>query len=226
MNTIIIKCPNCGAPINSSNQDSIVICAYCGSSIDLNANRSSEERMKIRDLEEANKIREQQFVLDRLDREDNNKRLKRKIKATVLLAIIGLFMIIIGSFFGSASGDSDSPFYMIALLGYFPLLSIVYVWAFSSNKQKISQMHINPNSVIINEDLLYIDDENYSIIAERYKTAGFLNIKCVPLGDLNFFNKKKNGLVAKVAINGKDDYQEGDEISKDSSIIISYHSIK
>lgn len=41
----------------------------------------------------------------------------------LLLAMVGVLMMIIGNFAGAASGDSDSPFYMLAMIGMFPLLA-------------------------------------------------------------------------------------------------------
>lgn len=41
----------------------------------------------------------------------------------LILGGIGVIIMIIGFFKGSASGDSDSPYYMLAMLGLFPLLA-------------------------------------------------------------------------------------------------------
>lgn len=41
----------------------------------------------------------------------------------VILGAIGVVIMIIGGFNGAASGDSDSPYYMLMVLGMFPLLA-------------------------------------------------------------------------------------------------------
>jgi len=40
-----------------------------------------------------------------------------KLLKNVIITVIGMLMIIIGFFAGSAFGNSDLPFYMLALLG-------------------------------------------------------------------------------------------------------------
>lgn len=47
---------------------------------------------------------------------------KSKFIQCLLLGTFGAVLMIIGSFGGSMSGDSDSPFYMIAMLGLFPII--------------------------------------------------------------------------------------------------------
>lgn len=47
---------------------------------------------------------------------------KSKLLQCLFLGAIGAIMMIIGFFGGSLSGDSDSPFYMIAMIGLFPLI--------------------------------------------------------------------------------------------------------
>lgn len=49
---------------------------------------------------------------------------KSKLLQCLLLGAIGTIMIIIGSFGGSLSGDSESPFYMLAMIGLFPLMGV------------------------------------------------------------------------------------------------------
>lgn len=47
---------------------------------------------------------------------------RSKLMQILLLGAIGGFMMILGFFGGSISGDPDSPFYMIGMVGLFPLL--------------------------------------------------------------------------------------------------------
>ena len=48
---------------------------------------------------------------------------KSKLLQRLLLCALGAVLMIIGFFGGSLSGDPDSPFYMIALIGFFPLIA-------------------------------------------------------------------------------------------------------
>ena len=47
---------------------------------------------------------------------------KSKVLQCLLLGALGAILTIIGFFGGSLSGDPDSPFYMIAMIGLFPII--------------------------------------------------------------------------------------------------------
>ena len=57
---------------------------------------------------------------------------KQKIKKLIapILCVLGILMIIIGSFAGSASGDENSPFYVLVLLGINALVISMYIFLF------------------------------------------------------------------------------------------------
>lgn len=59
---------------------------------------------------------------------------KSKLLQSILLSALGAVLIIIGFFAGSASGDSDSPFYMLAMVGILPFLGGVGLFTSSKNK--------------------------------------------------------------------------------------------
>lgn len=60
----------------------------------------------------------------------------RGLQCAILFSI-GLVMELIGNFLGSASGDSNSPFYMLALLGIYPILGalLLFILSLSNKKQ-------------------------------------------------------------------------------------------
>lgn len=51
---------------------------------------------------------------------------KSKFLQCLLLGAIGAILIIIGWFGGSLSGNPDSPFYMIAMIGFFPIIGAAF----------------------------------------------------------------------------------------------------
>ncbi len=64
--------------------------------------------------------------LTRMYKDANQKRVITSFGKTILfvaLIIIGALMMIIGFFAGHATGDSDSPFYFLALIGMFPAMA-------------------------------------------------------------------------------------------------------
>lgn len=59
---------------------------------------------------------------------------KSKLLQCLLLGALGAFLMIIGFFGGSLSGDSDSPFYMIAMIGLFPIMGAFGIGISDGNK--------------------------------------------------------------------------------------------
>ena len=118
-----ISCPKCGGAIQLPPEKGAFYCMYCGTqlafddgSITVTHRTVDEARMKEIALEEKRLLLEEE------------KRPGR-VKTMVTLAIIGASMMILGYFLGHASGDSDSPWFMVSLLGYFPLMAVPIIWA-------------------------------------------------------------------------------------------------
>lgn len=86
--------------------------------------------------EENRKTKELELKEKRRKEEEQKKILKIKIIISIILGIIGLIMMCVGFLFGSSSGNSDSGWYGVAMVGFFPLLSIVFIWTTDSDKKK------------------------------------------------------------------------------------------
>ena len=53
-----------------------------------------------------------------------------RLLTCLLLGAVGIIMLTVGSVLGGLSGDKNSPFYMIALIGFFPIVgAFLYVVA-------------------------------------------------------------------------------------------------
>ena len=123
-----------------------------------------------------------------------------------------------------------------ALLGFiFPLafFGVIYgiILAFMTFlKDDVDQnngqagRYISPDEVAISNSMVDCIDKGYQAIETIFRSAGFTNIRTIPLGDLSFFTKNKNGLVDSVSINGEENFKAGEIFPKHSVIIISYHS--
>lgn len=60
---------------------------------------------------------------------------KSKLLQSLLLGVLGVIMMVIGFFGGSISGDSDSPFYILSMIGLFPLMG-AFGFAISDGNKK------------------------------------------------------------------------------------------
>lgn len=129
---VALKCPQCGADLEVKEGRQIMYCMYCGAKIVLdNENEYIYRYVDEAALEKAETDRmlmQHELEMEKLKETNRNKRIKRKIIATVILAIIGLFLQIGGEEVARASGDPNSSLYEIAMIGMFVLLAIPFVW--------------------------------------------------------------------------------------------------
>lgn len=132
---ITIKCPECGATLLAKEGREHMFCSYCGARILLD----NENEYIYRHIDEAGVkqaeterlIKLKQLELEAKAREEERKLTYLKIKISVILVIVGLIMQIGGNVLGGMTGDPDSAFYLISLIGFFPLLIVFFIWILS-----------------------------------------------------------------------------------------------
>ena len=86
--------------------------------------------------EEKRKTRQLEIEIERRKEEERKKSIKVKAIISVLLAIVGLVMMVIGIALTSASGNPDSEWGMLTILGMFPCMSIAFLWIDATDKKK------------------------------------------------------------------------------------------
>lgn len=86
--------------------------------------------------EEKRKLKELEIEEQKRQEEEKKKQRQIKILATIILGITGGFMFIGGALLGSASGDPNSGWYSMEILGFFPLLAIVPIWVAGTDDKK------------------------------------------------------------------------------------------
>ena len=129
---IAITCPKCGGNVHIPAGSSQCFCMFCGASLHFDDGSKTvvfrnvdEARIKEAEIAEAMELRKME-----LDKELRPSRLK----TMALLGIVGLIMVVVGYFAGHSSGDPNSPWYMVSLLGMFPLVAIPYIWLSMNRK--------------------------------------------------------------------------------------------
>lgn len=124
-----LTCPKCGGAIHVPEGQRQCFCTYCGTPLQID---DGTKTLLYRKVDET-RIREaeidKELELARMQLEE--KRRPGRIRASIILAIVGGAMMIGGFFLGDVSGDSNSPWYMVAMLGLFPLMGTAYVWIFA-----------------------------------------------------------------------------------------------
>jgi len=137
---ISVKCPECGATLNIEENRKQAFCSYCGAKVLLQNDHEYVYRhideAGIKKAETDQMIQLRKMELEEKRRAEEAKTEKLKIIMSLSLATIGILMIIFGTMAGKASGDSNSGYYTISLVGMFPLMASGYIWLFSKNNKE------------------------------------------------------------------------------------------
>ena len=230
MKTILkLECPYCGAPLEYEEGREQMFCQYCGKKILLVDENTYNINHTVRHIDEAEIKRteaQQAVELKKIEfaerkRAAKERTRKSKVFFSVILAAVGILMMSIGSLAGSASGDSDSGYYMIALVGFFPLMGALYIWLFPSND---NDDEYDFGTIRIPQSVANYESTNYEAIRAQIASAGFTNIRCVSLHDLAFGILTKPGTVESITVNGQPISSFKKRYQPDAPIVISYHS--
>ncbi|EAE2458034.1 zinc ribbon domain-containing protein [Enterococcus faecalis] len=222
---VSVKCPECGAALNIEEGREQIFCSYCGTKIMVHNDNEHIYRhideAGIKQAETERIVKMKQMELAEKKRLVSEKMTKTKIKISLILAVVGILMMSLGYLAGSATGDSDSGFYMISMIGFFPLMGAAYIWLFSKDKEDEDDFE---DKAKVPSSISDYQSKNYSAIEAMLSSAGFTNIKCVPLNDLSTGWIKKPDTVESITINGHEVTSGGRKFPRDSAVVISYHS--
>lgn len=225
---ISVKCPECGAILSIEENRDKAFCTYCGAKVLIHNENEyiyrhiDEAGIKQAETERFIRLKQAEFAAKKFD--DMQKTRALKIKISLILLAVGVFMMVVGAGLGNLSGNPDSAFYLLSLTGFFPMMGAGYIWLFSKNKDDEDVMSFEDKAKVPSS----IDDyeaKSYTTIEAILRSAGFTNINCIPLNDLSFGVLKKPGSVESITINGKEVESGGKKFPKDAAIVISYHSL-
>ena len=120
-----LTCPKCGASVQQGDRK-VSFCAYCGSQLLVDDGSAKvtyttvdETRIRELEIEEARERRQMEL---------EEKRRPGRVRLSIVLGSAGFLMMIVGWFAAHASGDSSSPWYMVAMMGFCFLLAVVWIW--------------------------------------------------------------------------------------------------
>lgn len=222
---VSVKCPECGAALNIEEGREQIFCSYCGTKIMVHNDNEHIYRhideAGIKQAETDRIVRMKQMEIAEKKRLASERMTKTKIKISLILAVVGILMMTLGYLAGSATGDPDSGLYMISMVGFFPLMGAGYIWLFSKNKDEEEDYG---DKAKVPSSISDYESKSYMAIAAMLESAGFTNIKCVPLNDLSTGWLKKPDMVESITINGHEVTSGGKKFPRDSAVVISYHS--
>ena len=223
MNMIKLQCPGCGATLEVDDSRQYCFCSYCGTKIMVqNENEYIYRRIdeaEVAQAETDRMIRMKQLEYLEKKRIDDEKTKKLKIIISLALAAIGVPMMVFGGMAGSASGDPDSGYHFLSLVGFFLLLGVAYIWLFSANKDDDDDLAFGDKAKVP-ESISDYEKKNFSAIEAMFLSAGFTNVTCIPLNDLTLGVLKRPGLVDSVTANGREVTSGGKKFPKDAAVVI------
>lgn len=211
VNIISIRCPDCGATLPIEEGRNQMYCSYCGSSIII-ANENEhiyrnidEAKLKQAEAEKEIKLKKLEIIEKQREASANTK--KVKIIISIILGIIGGIITLAGS-----------------EIGLLFLFIILFIWGISSDKSDDDDLDLGDKAKVprIVSDL---ENMNYQELESAFRSAGFVNIRCVALNDLTFGLLKKPSKVESVRINGENITCDGKKFDKNAEVVISYHSL-
>ena len=221
-----LKCPDCGQTLSIEENRTQAFCSYCGAKILI----SNESEYIFRQVDEAGIKKAETERLIRLkelelqeQREIHGRNLRRVLTVIWIVISVVLLIIIIGKMAGSSSGFT-SGFLMLFYIGG-PIIGggayLIFKWLPEKENEKIIEKQ---GGIRFPNGLAPFTDKKYYAIEDSLQSAGFTNISCVNLHDLNILTALVNAdKTAKITINGQPVTTGGKIYMPDVPIVITYH---
>lgn len=218
---ISVKCPDCGASLDIEEGRTQFFCTYCGAKVLVN----NENEFVYRHIDEAGIkqaetdriIKLKQMEIAEKKRASAEKTKVLKIIISLILAVVGIVIMVVGCLLGEDTG----PTVLLSFFcGSFLLLGVLCIWTYSEDKEDDDY----GDKVKVPSYISEYEKKSYAAIEAILRSAGFTNIRCVPLNDLTTGILKKPDMVDSITINGHEITSGGKKYSPDASVVISYHS--
>ena len=223
---ISAKCPNCGQTLSVDMNCKNVNCTSCGSKLLL----LNENEFTFRLIDEGSiqkTYAERQVKLKELEIQEKREMQGQSLikKLTVVWVIVSI--AIIGLIVFKMMNADDAENVGIPLLLYIgvPVIGggayLVFKWLPDrENERLIAQK----SGIRFPDGLAPFTEKKYIPVKEALRTAGFTNISCINLHDLNFLTVLISGdMIASVTVDGKPISDGGGIYMPNASIVITYH---
>ena len=123
INFIPVICPRCGSNLEVEENRDTVFCQYCGTKIMIHNENEYEyhyvhrDEAAIKQAETDRIVRMRMLEIEEEKRQEEISEQRKKKKSSIKLAICGVVVSILGFFLAELSGNPDSAFYFIGLIG-------------------------------------------------------------------------------------------------------------
>ncbi len=211
---VSIKCPECGASLDVEEGRQQIFCSYCGTKVMVQNDNEyiyrhiDEASIKQAEADKIVQLRKLEIIERKRAEAAKVKRVK--IIVSILVGIIGIGLMIAGAGMGG-------------LVGLLVLEGVMFIWILSDKDKEDDELDFG-DKVKVPSGISGYESKSYSAIEAMFVSAGFTNVRCVPLNDLTMGLLKKPGMVQSITIRGKEITSGGKKFSPDAPVVISYHS--
>lgn len=222
---ISVKCPDCGQTLSIENNRTQAFCTYCGAKILIH----NENEHIFRTIDEAGV---QQAETDRLiklkELELEEKRLKQQSTLRKILMPIWLILsiVILGIVIARWSTEDGfgAAFLMLFYLGGPVIGGGAYLLFYLLPEKETERKLAQSGGIRFPKGLEPFSEKQYTAIENALSDAGFTNVRCVNLHDLNIFTALvNNGKVNTISVDGKEITSGGKVFMPNVQISITYH---
>lgn len=208
-----VKCPECGANLPIEEGRERMFCSYCGTQI-IMTNENEHifrhvDEAKIKQAEANQAIQLKKLEIIERKRAAAEKTKKVKIVISIVMGIIGIVLMLAGAGMGG-------------LVGLLVLEGVMFIWIMSDSN-KDDEIDFG-DKIKVPSGISDYEKKSYIAIESMLRSAGFTDIKCVPLNDLTTGWIKKPDTVESITINGTEITSGGRKFPADATVVISYHS--
>ena len=223
---ISVKCPDCGQTLSIEENRTQAFCTYCGAKGLI----SNENEYVFRQVDEADikKAETERIIrLREMELAEKNSSLRKVL--TIIWLILSLILITIAVILMLSPGNDSMPGWAGGFLFLFyacaPIIGgggyLVFKWLPEKENEKIIEKQ---GGIRFPGELAPFSDKKYFPVEDTLRSAGFTNVTCVNLHDLNMFTALvSSDKIDKITINGKAITSGGKVYMPDVPIVITYH---
>ena len=223
---ISVKCPDCGQTLSIEENRTQAFCTYCGAKVLI----SNENEYVFRQVGEADikKAETERIIrLREMELAEKNSSLRKVL--TIIWLILSLILITIAVILMLSPGNDSMPGWAGGFLFLFyacaPIIGgggyLVFKWLPEKENEKIIEKQ---GGIRFPGELAPFSDKKYFPVEDTLRSAGFTNVTCVNLHDLNMFTALvSSDKIDKITINGKAITSGGKVYMPDVPIVITYH---
>ena len=233
---ISVKCPDCGQTLPIEENRTQAFCTYCGAKVLI----SNENEQVVRHIDEADiKKAETDRIVRLRELEITKKKSSHQKLLTALWIILSLALLTLAVLIMLSPSTETKDSWADGFL-FFGLFCIPVIWVSGylvlkwlpereERKEEEKRLKEEENQMIKQGGIRLplgignYSEKKYFVIRDLFSNAGFTNISCINLHDLNIFSALANSdKIENITVDGKWLYSKTIYLP-DTPIVITYH---